>query len=176
MTTLTFRSATTSPYAVLAADKPSGAAVHSKRVLLSLSRIAEAKAKSAPVGAVVLSVLQESRHYTAATERTYTDLAARGVSVVLFAHGWSGLRQPQPGLYLAGLAADDSVRNEWDVLVCTPTSRSGFVSLDKQLGTADDMDRRFDWLTSSSPAALGRAAEALLIRVPTAPVRVPFLA
>ena len=55
---------------------------------------------SAPQGAVVLAVLQEARHYTERTARGYQLLAARGVQVLLFAHGWARVAEPQPGLHL----------------------------------------------------------------------------
>ena len=175
MTTLTFRSATSSPYAVVARSTPDAVDVQNKRSLLTMSRLAEAQAMAAPVGAVILAVLQEAKHYTPRTERQYRALAARGVQVALFAHGWSGSVEAAPNLRLVGLAADDAARDEWDVLVCTPTRRFGFVSIDQHIPVADEMDRAFGWLTAHDPEAIGRAAEALLLRVPTAPVRVPAL-
>ena len=175
MTTLTLRSATSSPYAVLAAVEPEQPSPQKKRQLLSMSRLAEAQTLSAPAGAVILAVLQESRHYTTRTARVYEGLAAKGVQVLLFAHGWTGVTESQPGLRLVGLAPDDSARDEWDVLVCSPRRRFGFVSLDTRLAVDRDLDRTFTWLNSRDQSALGRAADVLLTRVPTVPVQVPPL-
>lgn len=175
MTTLTLRSATSSPYAVLAAELGALPAPQKKKSLLTMSRLAEARTASAPIGAVVLAVLQEDKHYTAQTERRYRNLADRGVVVVLFAHGWTGLTRPAPGLHLVGLAADDAARDEWDLLICTPRQRSGFVSLDTHGDAMTEMDRVFAWLTTRDGDSIGRAANALLTRVPTLPVQVPPL-
>ena len=173
MDTLTLRSTTSSPYAVLAATTAALPAAQSKRGLLTMSRLAEAQTLSAHGGAVILAVLQESRHYTAKTAKVYDVLARRGVEVLLFAHGWSGVTEPRPGLRLIGLAGDDVARDEWDVLVCTPRRRFGFASLDTHREAATDMDRAFSWLTSRDATSIGRAADALLTRVPTLPLRIP---
>jgi DICT domain-containing protein len=175
MTTLTFRSSTSSPYAVLADRLDARPRQQSKRSLLSMSRLAEAQTLSSPIGAVILAVLQENRHFTPRTEQRYRALADRGVQVVLFAHGWTGLTEVAPGLRLAGLDSDDAVRNEWDLLVCSSRRRFGFVSQDLQDGAAGEMERTFGWLTTSDADALGRAADALLMRVPGSGLRIPPL-
>ena len=175
MTTLTLRSPTGSPYAVLAAATPTRPSPQKKRGLLTMSRLAEAQTLSAPRGAVVVAVLQEARHYTERTARGYRLLAERGVQVLLFAHGWAAVSEPQPGLHLVGLDPADIARDEWDVLVCTPRRRFGFVALDTHRSFDVEMDRTFSWLTSHDQESLGRAAQALLSRVPTLPIVVPTL-
>ncbi len=172
---MTLRSAAASPYAELAATTAAPPSPQKKRGLLTMSRLAEAQTLSAPQGAVILAVLQESRHYTEQTARSYRLLATRGVQVLLFAHGWVGVSQPQTGLRLVGLAEDDVARNEWDVLVCSPRRRFGFVSSDTQCAFDHEMDRTFAWLTSRDGVGIGHAAEALLQRVPTLPITVPLL-
>lgn len=174
-TTMTLRSALSSPYAVLAGATAAQPAPQKKRGLLMMSRMAEASALATPQGAMVLAVLQEDRHYTERTERSYRLLAKRGIQVLLFAHGWTGVTEPEPGLRLIGLAPDDVARDEWDLLVCTPTRRSGFASLDTYEAAAHDLDRKFAWLTSRDAEAVGAAADALLRRVPTLTLRVPAL-
>jgi DICT domain-containing protein len=176
MTTLTLRSATSSPYAVLAAGTQAQPSPQKKRGLLTMSRLAEARTLSAPAGALILAVLQEDRHYTAQTAKCYRILAERGVNVLLFAHGWTGVTQPTPNLHLVELAPDDAARDEWDVLVCTPRRRFGFAALDTHRPAPSDMDRVFGWLTTHDNDAIGRAADALLCRIPTLPVQVPHLA
>jgi hypothetical protein len=175
MTTMTLRSALSSPYAVLTGSTTTQPAPQKKRGLLMMSRMAEATALGTPQGAMVLAVLQEDRHYTEQTARGYRLLAQRGVQVLLFAHGWTGVIEEQPGLRLIGLAPDDVARDEWDVLVCTPTRRFGFACLDTHAPVAHEADRSFHWLTSRNPSAVGAAADALLRRVPTLPLQVPAL-
>ncbi len=175
MTSLTFRSVASSPYALLAEKDGALPKPQRKRSLLAMSRLVEAQTLSAPAGALILAVLQEREHYTPKTQERYQRLAGRGVQVVLFAHGWTGVTEPMPGLRLAGLTADDSVRDEWDLLVCSPRRRSGFVSRDLRDPTAAEMDRPFEWLTTQDGEALGQAAEALLMRVPPAGLQVPSL-
>ncbi len=175
MVTLTLRTQSSSPYAVLAAQAGSVPEPQRKRSLLSMSRIAEARTLSSPAGALILAVLQESEHYTAATAGIYQGLARRGVQVVLFAHGWSDVSVTEPGLHLVGLAEDDVARDEWDVLVCSPRRRFGFASLDTHEPYQVEMDRTFTWLTSQDETAIGKAANALLNRIPTHPLKVPTL-
>jgi hypothetical protein len=175
MTTMTLRSTASSPYAVLAGSGQAQPAPQRKRGLLTMSRLAEARTLSAPSGAVVLAVLQEAEHYTERTARSYRVLAERGVQVLLFAHGWTGVTRPTTGLHLVGLAHDDVARDEWDVLVCTPQRRFGFASLDTYQPASSEMDRTFAWLTTHDGDPIGQAAEALLTRMPTLPVRVPPL-
>lgn len=168
---LTLRSAASSPYAVLAAgQRPQR---QRKRSLLSMSRLAEAQTLAAPKGAMVLAVLQERHHYTPRTQARYEALAARGVQVVLFAHGWTGVAEVSPGLRLAGLEVDDVARDEWDLLVLTPRKRFGFVSLDTRMDDVAELDREFDWVSSTDAEALGRAGDALLRRLPSIPLTVP---
>lgn len=174
--TLTLRSPNSSPFATLNAITSAQPTPQKKRSLLTMSRLAEAQTLSAPQGALICAVLQEAKHYTERTSQRYQLLATRGVHVLLFAHGWNGVSQPQPGLRLVGLAEDDAVRNEWDVLVCSPRRRFGFVSQDTKRPVDHEMDRTFAWLTSHDEASIGRAAEALLQRVPTLPITVPQLA
>ena len=175
MTSLTLRSAASSPYRLVSASTPTQPSPQNKRGLLMMSRIAEAQTLSSPQGAVVLAVLQESQHYTDRTARSYRLLANRGVQVLLFAHGWDGVIQPQPGLRLIGLAPDDAARDEWDVLVCSPRRRFGFVSLDTCQPFDHEMERTFAWLTTRDSAGIDSAADALLQRVPTLPIRLPTL-
>ncbi len=174
-TPLTLRSALGSPYGVLAAATAAQPAPQKKRGLLLMSRLAEATALGTPQEAMVLAVLREARHYTEQTARGYRLLARRGVQVLLFAHGWTGVTEPEPGLHLVGLAADDVARDEWDLLVCMPARRFGFASLDTHTEAAHELDRTFGWLTSRDAESVGLAAEALLRRVPTMAVQVPAL-
>ena len=137
--------------------------------------MAEATALATPRGALVLAVLQEHHNYTERTARGYRLLAQRGVQVLLFAHGWTGVTEELPGLRKIGLAADDVARDEWDLLVCMPTRRFGFASLDTHAPVTRELDRTFAWLTSRDPEAVGGAADALLRRVPTLTLQVPAL-
>ena len=133
----------------------------------------EAKTLGSPVGTTILAALQEARFYTPQTARCYESLARRGIQVVLFAHGWSGITESAPGLRLIGLSQDDSVRDEWDVLVCSPSARFGFASLDRHADVAKDGDRTFSWLTSRDDEAIGSAAHCLLSRAIDIDVQIP---
>ena len=121
-------------------------------------------------------MLQESRFYTLRTARSYELLARRGAQVLLLAHGWSEPAEPVPGLHLVGIAADDPLRHEWDLVVCGPRRRFGFVAREEADQSVADMDRRFSWLTTHDPQSLGLAAEQLLARAPWWDGAVPPLA
>jgi DICT domain-containing protein len=164
---------TSSPFAVLAAATPLRPAVQTKRNLITMSRLTEAKTLAAPVGSTVLAALQEARFYTPQTARCYQSLARRGVQVLLFAHGWSGTTESAPGLWLIGLTPEDPVREEWDILVCTPSARFGFASMDQHADVSNEGDRRFGWLTSRDTDGIGSAAESLLGRAAGVEVGIP---
>lgn len=172
---LTLRSDGASPYAIFSAVTGAEPAPRSKRQLLGQSRLLESAALRQGAGALVLATLQEAHQLSPATLDGYRRIAGAGATVLLFAHGFPPARQLADRLWTIDLAADDSVRDEWNVLVCSPSERFGFAAEDVHEHTATELERSFRWISCRAAGAVGRAANALLDRVPTLGLRVPLL-
>ncbi|GAA1882895.1 hypothetical protein [Lapillicoccus jejuensis] len=179
---------------------PFEVAVHGQRApllrtmadLLRSARRAEAKARLATPGDVVLVSVEHRRFWTRSTREVYESVAARGTTVVVFGVGLptdlSGALVRRPAL--VGIGEDDLLADEWLVIICQPHRRWGFVSRLEAAGLpgarsaprvppddsgGDDLARTFLYAELSDPVGLERAAAVLLTRVPQLAVAVPWL-
>ena len=159
----------TSPFSVLPASTRLRTAT--KAALIELSKTLEREALGHGATAIIASAFQEARHFTPATARRYTALAAAAGFVCALGEGLTA--DLLPGVRSANLAADDPVRGEWDVVVLTPNFAAALLARD--LGdSGPDALRRFSYALTYHRETVVRAAGALLSRiVPAADEAVP---
>jgi DICT domain-containing protein len=108
---------------------------------------------------VVLATFQHARFFTDSTRQRYERLAESAALVGALGFGMP----PRPGVGVrgAGLAADDRLQGEWDVVVVGPHFAGAFVARD--LGDdVTDSDRRFEYFMTYDRERVTAAAAALL--------------
>jgi EAL domain-containing protein (putative c-di-GMP-specific phosphodiesterase class I) len=130
-----------------------------KRLLLSLSRQLEEEAFLVQGEAVVLATFQHARFFTDTTRRRYERLADSAALVGALGTGMP--LAPGAGVRGAGLAPDDRLRGEWDVVVVGPHFAGAFVARDLSDEVADS-DRRFEYFMTYDRERVTDAAAALL--------------
>jgi EAL domain-containing protein (putative c-di-GMP-specific phosphodiesterase class I) len=148
------------PFEVVAAERP--VARTTKGLLLPTSHFLEERVGREPEPPVVLSTFQEARHFTPATSRRYEAMAGSAAFVGAVAQGLGA--EPAPGVRGAAITAEDPVRGEWDVIVCTPHFAAALVARDLGDGGAD-MERRFDYAVTYDRELVLRAARSLFARM-----------
>jgi EAL domain-containing protein (putative c-di-GMP-specific phosphodiesterase class I) len=130
-----------------------------KRLLMPMSRHLEALAGTGPEPPVLLACFQEARHFTEATAERFTRIAGHSPLVAAVGAGLSG--EPAPGVRGAGLAADDPLLGEWNVIVVGPHRAAALVARDVGENTRDG-DRQFDFALTHDRALVIKAARSLL--------------
>jgi EAL domain-containing protein (putative c-di-GMP-specific phosphodiesterase class I) len=133
-----------------------------KRLLLALSRQLETEAETLGEETVVLSTFQDVRFFPDQTRKRYERL---GHSAALVGALGLGI-PPNPAVDVRGanLDAADPLRNEWNVIVISPSFAGAFVARD--LGdTGPDLDRRFDFFLTYDRELVRSAAVPLLARI-----------
>jgi EAL domain-containing protein (putative c-di-GMP-specific phosphodiesterase class I) len=130
-----------------------------KRLLLSLSRQLEEEAFAVQGEAVVLATFQHARFFTDSTRRRYELLAHSAALVGALGIGMPP--EPGAGVRGAGLAPDDRLQGEWDVVVVGPHFAGAFVARDLGDDVADS-DRRFEYFMTYDRDRVTAAAAALL--------------
>jgi EAL domain-containing protein (putative c-di-GMP-specific phosphodiesterase class I) len=133
--------------------------VGDKRLLLSLSRQLEQEAFAVQGEAVVLATFQHARFFTDSTRQRYERLAESAALVGALGIGMPP--RPGAGVRGAGLAPDDRLRGEWDVVVVGPHFAGAFVARDLGDDVADS-DRRFEYFMTYDRERVTAAAAALL--------------
>ncbi|GAA3341431.1 hypothetical protein GCM10020358_32740 [Amorphoplanes nipponensis] len=159
------------PFEIVAAQRPT--VVTTKAALMPISKYLEALARDSHQPPVLLSCFQEARHFTRATARRYIAIATR--SPLVAALGVDLGDEPAPGVRGAALAAGDTLRGEWNVLVVGPHQAAALVARD--LGDdGPEADRRFAFATTYDRTLVIAAARSLLhLLAPTDPRTVPDL-
>jgi EAL domain-containing protein (putative c-di-GMP-specific phosphodiesterase class I) len=139
--------------------EPGSVLVGDKRLLLALSRQLEQEAFAVEGEAVVLATFQDARFFTDRMRRRYEEIAAKASLVGALGVGvpsWPG-----KGVRGAGLAPDDPLGGEWDVVVIGPHFAGAFVARD--LGDeGPDAERRFEYFVTYDRDRVTVAARALL--------------
>jgi EAL domain-containing protein (putative c-di-GMP-specific phosphodiesterase class I) len=130
-----------------------------KRLLLALSRQLEEEAFAVQGEAVVLATFQHARFFTEPTRERYERLAESAALVGALGIGMPP--RPGAGVRGAGLAPDDRLRGEWDVVVVGPHFAGAFVARDLGDEVADS-DRRFEYFMTYDRERVTDAAAALL--------------
>jgi EAL domain-containing protein (putative c-di-GMP-specific phosphodiesterase class I) len=138
---------------------PGSALVGDKRLLLSLSHQLEQEAFAVEGEAVVLATFQDARFFTDRMRRRYERIAEK--ASLVGALGVGVPRCPGRGIRGAGLASDDPLRGEWDVVVVGPHFAGAFVARD--LGDEGaDAERRFEYFMTYERDRVTAAARALM--------------
>jgi EAL domain-containing protein (putative c-di-GMP-specific phosphodiesterase class I) len=133
-----------------------------KGALLAHSIAMERRARFDPDPVVVLGTFQSARHFTPATARRYARLAERSAFVGAFGVGLSDV--PACGVRGAGLAANEQLAGEWNVVVIGPHHAAALIARDLGDG-GPDLERRYaHTLVEDREIVLG-AARALMLRI-----------
>ena len=142
--------------------KPDAVLRGDKRLLLSLSRQLEAEASTVWGETVVLTTFQDARFFTPRMRRRYEGIAERASLVGALGVGLD--ERPGVGVRGAGLAPDDRLGGEWDVVVIGPHFAAAFVARDLGDDGPDD-ERRFEYFMTYDRELVARAARPLLHRL-----------
>jgi EAL domain-containing protein (putative c-di-GMP-specific phosphodiesterase class I) len=150
-------SARRTPYQVVTARRP--AALATKELLLPMSRHLENKGLDPGDPIVLLACFQHARHFTPDTSRRFARLAERAA----FTGAVGAEMPPEPiaGVRGAGLAADDPLCGEWDVIALGAHFAGALVAQDHG-DTGPDRQRRFSFAITHDRELVVEAAEALL--------------
>ena len=133
-----------------------------KAMLVEMAKHLEAEAAAQSTPAVVFSVFQDEKHFTAATAARYTHLADRCPLVVALGAGLPP--EPVPGVRGADIRAGDALAGEWSVVVVGAHYAGALVARD--LGdTGPEPLRRFDYALTHDRALVVEAAKTLMRRV-----------
>ncbi len=142
--------------------KPDAVLRGDKALLLSLSRQLEHEASTVRGETVVLATFQDARFFTPRMRRHYEEIAERASLVGAIGVGLD--ERPGVGVRGAGLAPDDPLQGEWDVVVIGPHFAGAFVARD--LGDeGPDEERRFEYFMTYDRDLVARAARPLLHRL-----------
>ncbi|WP_205696518.1 DICT sensory domain-containing protein [Conexibacter sp. SYSU D00693] len=144
----------------LVADAPD-LRVAAKGTLLRLSRELEDRAHALGAAGMLLASFEHVRHFTPATRRRYSELAAQGGHVGAFGEGFGP--DPAPGVHGAALREDDPLARQWDVVLLGPDVAGALLAYD--LGdTGADMERRFRYAVTWDRELVRSAVRSLLDR------------
>jgi EAL domain-containing protein (putative c-di-GMP-specific phosphodiesterase class I) len=140
--------------------------VHTARkpTLIALSRNIEEQAVRTGDAPLVLTAIQDARHYTAATAARYGALAASCPAVVVFGdHVPTGLGR---GIRGVSLSAADPLRAEWVVVALGPLTATALVAREQEPRSSAP-DRRFDFAVTHDRDLVTILARSLLRRMPS---------
>jgi EAL domain-containing protein (putative c-di-GMP-specific phosphodiesterase class I) len=135
-----------------------------KRLLVQLSIQLEREAQRLGGTCVVTAAFQRRRHFTPDTARRYAGLGRDTAFVCALAEGLPA--EPAAGVRGATLAADDPVRDEWDVTVLSPHFSAALLARDLDGDENDaDGDREFEYALTYRRDTVVAATQTLLARV-----------
>jgi EAL domain-containing protein (putative c-di-GMP-specific phosphodiesterase class I) len=141
-----------------------------KTLLMPMSRHLEALAGSGPEPPVLLASFQDARHFSGPAAERFARIAAHSPLVAALGVGLGV--EPAPGVRGAGVAEDDPLRHEWNVIVVGPHRAAALVARDVGENTKDG-DRQFDFALTHDRALVVEAARSMMRRVTVAPVKAP---
>lgn len=134
-----------------------------KRLLLPLSRTVELAAEQSRVPPLLTSAFQHRDHFTPATARRYTRLAARLPFVA--AMGVDMPADPADGVRGGALAASDELSSEWTVVMLGAHESVALIARDRGRTDCPDGDRPFDFVVTHDRELVTAAAHALVGRL-----------
>jgi EAL domain-containing protein (putative c-di-GMP-specific phosphodiesterase class I) len=130
-----------------------------KSLLMPMSRHLEALAGSGPEPPVLLACFQDARFFSGHAAERFARIARHSPLVAALGAGLGD--EPAPGVRGAGLAEDDPLRGEWNVIVVGPHRAAALVARD--VGeTTKDGERQFDFALTHDRALVVDAARSLL--------------
>ena len=136
-----------------------------KRTLLAMSRHLEEQACNSTDTPMVLTALQDGRHFGPATRDRYALLAARCPLVAVF--GSNLVANDPPAVRTVELPAGDPLSAQWVVLTLGPHTAAALIARERRGGpTLVEDDRLFDFVVTHDRTVITAAAVALLNRVP----------
>jgi EAL domain-containing protein (putative c-di-GMP-specific phosphodiesterase class I) len=152
--------AAATPWEVVAASREPRVAT--KDLLVEMCMQLEHQGLDASEPNVLLACFQEADQFTEATRSRYEFLATRAAFTGALGHGMP--MAPVAGVRGADLAADDPLRQEWDLVVIGPRFAAALVARDRGDGGPEEQ-RRFDVVVTHDRDLVIRAAEPLLRRL-----------
>jgi EAL domain-containing protein (putative c-di-GMP-specific phosphodiesterase class I) len=151
-----------SPFDVVANDQAVRTA--GTRTLLAISRHLEEQAHNSTDTPMVLTALQDSRHFGWATRDRYAQLAAKRPLVAVF--GQHLAVDDPPGVRTVALDARDELCAQWVVLTLGAHTAAALIARERRGETSNDEDdRQFDFVVTHDRATVTAAAVALLNRM-----------
>lgn len=133
-----------------------------KDLLLEVTRRLEAHAEALGAECVIVSAFQQARFFPDRTRRRYERLASQAALVGALGVGLTA--EPARGVRGAPIAADDPLRDEWDVAVIGPHFAAALVARD--LGdSGPDHLRRFKFALTFDRENVVDVVQALLSRM-----------
>jgi EAL domain-containing protein (putative c-di-GMP-specific phosphodiesterase class I) len=148
------------PWEVVASSREPRVAT--KDLLVEMCMQLEHQGLDASEPNVLLACFQEADQFTEATRSRYEFLATRAAFTGALGHGMP--MAPVAGVRGADLAADDPLRQEWDLVVIGPRFAAALVARDRGDGGPEEQ-RRFDVVVTHDRDLVIRAAEPLLRRL-----------
>jgi len=149
-------------YGAIAADgMPTRPQLLRKRTLLAISRAIEDEMLARAAGPIVFGAFQRERNYRAVEPR-YRRLAATAEAIVAFAD-FDAVRAAPGEPAEIPIAADDSLGNEWAVVVDAPGYAACLLAWERPRTAAEDAagsdgDRGFESLLTMDPGVVRQAA------------------
>lgn len=129
-----------------------------KTELVAASRALERQAVVDGAQGFVAS-LQDVRHVTPGTRRSYAAIAATGVPVVLFARDLPAY--VAPGVRGVALDDDDPLVDVWSVVLLSATAPVALAAADLHVAGQPDADRSFSVAISRDPEVVAACAATL---------------
>jgi hypothetical protein len=121
-------------------------------------------------GTSLALLVAPSVHVASTLAASCAQLVSAGATVVVLGPDQPRSVSDPAGPFTVPLRADDSLSQEWGLLVCGPARRVAFLARRQ-----DDQPDRWSWLVTRDAVAVSRAASAILERVPFLRLRVPPL-
>ncbi|CAB4346915.1 unannotated protein [freshwater metagenome] len=133
-----------------------------KSTLIALSRAIEHETLASASAPILIGAFQHESFYRAVEPR-YRQMAKQADAAVVFAD-FKAERSPRGGPVEIPIAPEDSLGNEWGVIVDAPGYSACLLAWEQpgvtEPGSAEDGDRRFEAIWTLDPLATRRAAQA----------------
>jgi DICT domain-containing protein len=148
-------------YGAIASEMPVAPHLLRKRTLIAISKAIEDEALARAAGPVVIGAFQRARNYRAVQHR-YRRMAQAADVAVVFATDFGAVRGGG-GPIEVPISAEDSVGNEWAVVIDAPGYAACLLAWEHPRSAAEDRviedgDRRFEAVWTMDPAMVRRAA------------------
>lgn len=150
---------TTSPFSIASSD--TFATSSTKKLLIEMSTHIEFQAACSGADTMALGTFQHARQFSTRTRRRWRTMADRIAYTGVYGVAMNDLSDS--GLTHSGLAPDDPLVDEWNIVVLGQFYCCVLSARDQHCGTSE-LDRRFDYVLSHDRGTVVRCARAILSR------------